>query len=70
MRPFAIYRSHEERYLRALCKRHNRFEAERVYGAKFIRDKIDEKRRQRSSQSSARRSFGSTLFPDKDGLSH
>jgi len=70
VRPFAIYRSHEERFLRALCSRHNRFQAERVYGAKFIQNKIDEKRRQRSSQGSARQSFGSTLFPDKDGLSH
>ena len=33
-RPFAIYRSHEEHHL-----------AERVYGAEFIRAKIDAKKR-------------------------
>ena len=60
-RPFAIYRSHEERYLRALCGRHNRFEAERVYGAEFIRKKIDEKKRQRVSRGRTRQSLGSTL---------
>ena len=70
VRPFAIYRSHEERYLRALCKRHNRFEAERVYGAEFIQNKIDEKRRQRISRGRARQSSASTLFSDKNGLSH
>ncbi len=42
-RPFAIYRSHEEGHLRVLCKRHNLFQAERVYGAAFIQAKIDEK---------------------------
>ncbi len=42
-RPFAIYRSHDERFLKALCRRHNGFEAECVYGAEFIRAKIDDK---------------------------
>ena len=42
-RPFAIYQSHDERFLRVLCCRHNEFEAECVYGADFIRGKIDEK---------------------------
>jgi hypothetical protein len=42
-RPFALYRSHDERHLRLLCRRHNRFQAERVYGAGFIRAKIEEK---------------------------
>ena len=59
-RPFAIYRSHEERYLRLLCRRHNRFQAERVYGTEFIRAKIDEKRRQRASRGGVRRSFKQT----------
>jgi len=49
-RPFAIFRSHEERYLRTLCRQHNRFEAERVYGAEFIQNKIEEKRRQKFSE--------------------
>ena len=60
-RPFAIYRSHEERFLRILCRRHNRFQAERVYGAKFIQNKIDDKRRQRSPRGRTRQSLGSTL---------
>jgi hypothetical protein len=42
-RPFAIYRSHDERHLRLLCKRHNRLQAERVYGAGFIQAKIEKK---------------------------
>jgi hypothetical protein len=49
-RPFAIYRSHDEGSLRVLCRRHNMFQAERVYGADFIRAKIDEKRRQKASR--------------------
>ncbi len=44
-KPFAIYRSHDERYLRIFCKRHNRFHAEQIYGAEFIQTKIDEKKR-------------------------
>jgi hypothetical protein len=40
-RPFAIYHSHDERFLKALCGRHNQFEAERFYGPDFIRGKID-----------------------------
>ena len=63
-RPFAIYRSHEERFLRILCGRHNRFQAERVYGAKFIQNKINEKRRQRASRGGTGRSFASTLSTD------
>jgi hypothetical protein len=41
--PFAIYRSHDERRLKVLCRRHNLFQAERVYGAAFIQAKIGEK---------------------------
>jgi hypothetical protein len=56
-RPFAIYRSHDEHHLRLLCRRHNRFQAERVYGAEFIRAKIEEKKSQKdSAPSCARRS--------------
>ncbi len=70
VRPFAIYRSHEERFLRALCSRHNRFQAERVYGAEFIQKKIDEKRRQKISRVGARQPLASTLFPNKDSPTH
>jgi hypothetical protein len=46
-RPFAIFRSHDERHLRLLCRRHNRYQAERVYGSGFIRAKIHGKKRQK-----------------------
>jgi len=47
-RPFALHRSHDERYLRLYCTAHNRLSAERVFGAAFIQDKIDGARRMRS----------------------
>jgi hypothetical protein len=53
-RPFAIYRSHDERNLRVLCRQHNRFQAERVYGAEFIQTKIEERKRQKVSRSGVR----------------
>jgi len=40
VRPFAIYQSHDERYLREFCPAHNRLAAERVYGSEFIHRKI------------------------------
>ena len=43
-RVFAIYRSHDERYLKAYCPEHNRLAAERVYGEEFITEKIEAKR--------------------------
>jgi hypothetical protein len=43
-RPFAIFRSHEERYLRVLCERHNRLRVEQVYGAELVRKRILESR--------------------------
>jgi hypothetical protein len=46
-RPFAIFRSHDERFLRLLCPAHNRLAAEHVYGAEFIQRKIDERRGRR-----------------------
>ena len=46
-RPFAIFHSHDERFLKVFCSRHNRFRAEQVYGAKLIQTKIDESRRLR-----------------------
>jgi hypothetical protein len=48
-RPFAIFRSHDERFLRAYCPMHNLFSAERAYGVGFIRQKIDAKKRERAS---------------------
>lgn len=47
-RPFAIYRSHEERFLKVFCRQHNRFRAEQVYGAKLVQARIDESRRKRA----------------------
>ena len=51
-RPFAIFQSHDEHFLRAYCSRRNRFSAERTYGVDFIRQKIDEKKRERASVAS------------------
>jgi hypothetical protein len=33
--PFALYRSHDEKYLRLFRRPHNRLAAEKVYGAAF-----------------------------------
>jgi len=44
-RPFALHRSHEERFLRLFCSPHNRLAAEKVFGTAFIRKKIDGSRR-------------------------
>jgi hypothetical protein len=46
--PFALYRSHEERYLRVYCRAHNRLSAEQVFGVAFIQEKIAASRRRRS----------------------
>ena len=48
--PFAIFHTNDESQLRALCSRHNRFTAERVYGAEYIRDKIEQRRKQRPAR--------------------
>ena len=48
LRPFAIHRNHDEKYLRLYCDPHNRLSAERVYGAAFIQEKIDASRRRRA----------------------
>ena len=44
-RPFALYRSHDERFLRLHCPPHNRLSAEKVFGVAFIQEKIDASRR-------------------------
>ena len=43
--PFALYRSHDEKYLRLFCRPHNRLSAEKVFGAAFMQQKIDASRR-------------------------
>lgn len=43
-RPFAIFHSHDERFLRLYCRGHNGLSAERAYGAAFIRHKIADSR--------------------------
>ena len=48
LRPFALYRNHDERFLRLFCQPHNRLNVEKVFGAAFIQEKIDAAR-QRSS---------------------
>ncbi len=49
-RPFALFHSHDERSLKVLCRRHNLFQAERVYGVVFIRAKIKAKKTREVSQ--------------------
>ena len=46
-RPFAIFLSNDERWLRLLCPAHNRLTAEHVYGVELIQRKIDERRARR-----------------------
>jgi 5-methylcytosine-specific restriction endonuclease McrA len=46
-RPFAIYRTHEEKHLRAFCPAHNRSAARRFYGPEFVERKIADARHQR-----------------------
>ncbi len=43
-RPFGIFHSNDERFLKLLCTAHNGLAAERVYGAAFIQRKIAERR--------------------------
>jgi 5-methylcytosine-specific restriction endonuclease McrA len=40
-KPFAVYQTHDERYLRAFCPAHNLFAARQFYGSEFIQQKID-----------------------------
>jgi len=44
VRPFGIFLSSDEQFLRSLCRVHNGLTAEHVYGAAFIRRKIAERR--------------------------
>lgn len=49
-KPFAVYRTHDERFLRAFCPAHNLFAAERFYGREFVRRKITARRHARSAR--------------------
>ena len=44
-RPFSVYRSHEEGFLRAYCRAHNKLAAEKYFGQAFIMKKIEAGRR-------------------------
>jgi hypothetical protein len=48
--PFAIYRTHDEKHLRAYCPAHNRHAAKEFYGAEFIQRKIHAARLERPAQ--------------------
>jgi hypothetical protein len=52
-RPFGVFQSHDERYLRLYCRGHNALSAEQYYGAAFIREKIVASRRAASPPGSA-----------------
>lgn len=47
--PFAIHRTHDEKYLRLYCGPHNRLAAEKVFGKEFIEEKISASRQDRRS---------------------
>ncbi len=46
--PFALHRSHDERFLSLHCRPHNLLSAERVFGVAFMQEKIDASRRKPS----------------------
>ena len=48
-KPFAVYRSHDERFLRAFCPAHNLHAARKFYGRDLIRRKIEAARRERTA---------------------
>ena len=50
-KPFAIYRSHDEKDLRPFCRPHNRLAAEKVFGTAFIQEKIETSRSKSSADS-------------------
>ena len=53
--PFAVYRTHEEKSLRAFCPAHNLLAAREFYGREFIREKIDTARRENVDRCAASR---------------
>ena len=55
-KPFAVWRTHDERYLQAFCPAHNEFAAEEFYGRKCIRQKIDAGRHEKAERSRVRQS--------------
>ena len=57
LRPFALYGSHDEKYLRLFCQPHNRLNAEKVFGAAFIQEKTDASRREASPNGRVYRSL-------------
>ena len=54
--PLAVWRTHDERYLKAFCPAHNRFAAEKFFGREFIRQKIEAGRREEGQRSGPRQS--------------
>jgi len=62
VRPFGIFRSNDERFLALLCAGHNGLAADRVYGAAFIRRKI-ERRRGRANPGQTDRARGHAGWP-------
>jgi len=43
-KPFAVWRSHDEKFLKAFCPAHNRYAAKKFYGPEFIQAKIEGRR--------------------------
>ena len=55
-RPFSVYRTHDERYLRAFCPAHNLYAAEKFFGRHFIREKIDAARSEKEDRAGVQES--------------
>jgi hypothetical protein len=44
-----VYRTNDERYLKAYCPAHNRFAAETFYGREFIEKKVRERQQRQAA---------------------
>ena len=51
MKPFAVYHTHDEKYLRVFCRPHNLFVAKQYYGGEFVQKKIDATRHEKAERS-------------------
>jgi hypothetical protein len=51
--PFAIYKTHDEEYLRAYCPAHNLHAAKEYFGREFIERKIEAARREQAARCGA-----------------
>jgi hypothetical protein len=62
-RPYAVFKSHDERYLRVYCAAHNLFAAKEYYGRDFIQKKIEERTRSKRKRDEEERLFQGAAVP-------